>query len=469
MSAAELDTATLEPLMDVAQQEHISVLLGAGASVPAGLPNWSDLAVKLLVASSAMDEATAEAFMASQDPTLAAEAARAAVGEEWIPLVCEALYGHEESDAQPVALHQAVAALAAGRAPTEVSLFTTNFDVLLEDALRVVLEGAGVDGPVATKAGATPRIHSQYTVQHLHGVLEPGGAHEGVVLTLNDFTHLGARPHPWQVRELQDALGRGPMLLAATSYRDPDIRQWLHELTSDADHAVGGQRVVFLARQGLGLNRQQFEHVRGALVEQWASIGVEVVLIHDHVDAAQALMELPHLASEGYRPPRDRAAALMATHTDPGAFVGLQERYAQQLADDLAGLRPVLGEEANLTLWLADGTGEIARFVSNDRTYRTPRDLRRVAAGHDSPWLAGQCLGRDDTVAGEPDHESTMTRRWGHVVASPISVALPGEPEFAAAAISSAVPDRPDDVDTWRGELERVASEWSDRLVATLG
>ena len=466
MSAAELDQKALAVLQGVAGEDHLSVILGAGASMSAGLPDWNTLAVELLVSSGAVtDRSTAEAFLTKQDPALAAEAARAMVGADaWKDLVTTALYRHTPATRplDPTPLHEAVAELATRRPPHEIGLFTLNFDVLLETALERELADAGV-GEVFTRYSLAPGPHGHYIVNHLHGVVDDTtGTCEGVVLTLKDFTTLAGRSGSWQFSDLQRELASGPMLLAGTSYRDPDLRQWLHEATSATD-APQHPRVVFLARQGLDLDRGQFARVQDALVEQWTSIGITPVLTHDHSDAAQAMRELSALGQQGYLAPQQRTEALLAAHQE--RFDDLQREYAQQLNDDLEVLRPHLGQSANLTLWLADGQGSVIRWASNDRIYRSPADLRSVPSGYDSPWIAGQCLSREEVIAAELSHDGSI-RRWRSVVAAPIALELPGGPRFSAAAISSATPAplAGTALDAWFADLRAIAEAWSTRL-----
>ncbi len=73
---------------------------------------------------------TQRAYLASQDPTLAAEAARAAT-EDWHGVMHAALYGDPVADLHPGSLHLAAAYLAAIR-PRRVSLLTLNIDDVLE-------------------------------------------------------------------------------------------------------------------------------------------------------------------------------------------------------------------------------------------------------------------------------------------------------------------------------------------------
>jgi hypothetical protein len=337
------------------------VLLGAGASVAAGLPGWDRLAERLLTRSGvAPDEATAKSFLAKQDAMLAAEAARAASGD-WPALVGDALYGGDD-EPEPAVLHLAAAALAAQRDAGMVQLHTLNLDPLVGTALRLALGELGLPADVHERAESAQGPVGSHVVNHLHGIVRAaGGDARNVVLTLRDFTDLGATARPWQVAALQDTIQKGPLILAGTSYRDPDIRQWLNDIPRDNDV------VVLLARQGLDLDRDTFDRVRSALEEQWQAIKVRPIAVHDHADAAQALRELPHLSEPGYTAPRDRARHVWKEHE--GSFAAKQQEHSALLADDLDRLRTHLGPESNLTLWLADGEGKLVRWSSPDRLY----------------------------------------------------------------------------------------------------
>lgn len=432
MSAVEIQPGTIGLLAGLSTESHVGVLLGAGASVAAGLPDWNTFAIDLLVNSGAIsDRATADAFLEGQDPAIAAEAAKQAAGSSWPNVLRATLYGDTPVD--PAPLHAAAAALAATRDPSAVSLFTLNYDDLLEESLRGILDQP-YDPSVFSRSEFRPRASAgEHEVHHLHGLLprEPSTA-ETVVLTLGDYHRLGQKQAAWQVSALQEAIQKGPLILAGTSYRDPDIRQWIHDLISEDD---GAEVLVFLAREGMKLGREQFELVRSALEMQWSALGVQVIATHDHADAAQALRELPHIKDDEYAAPSQRAGRLWQAHVDQ--FTLFQEGDSDELEQDLLTLQEQLPSFGNLTLWVADSNGLLVRWAANDRVYRSPTHLRRILTGHDSYWIAGQCLGRNDTLIKDVVQPAS-TARWRSVVAVPVVVDLRGGPPLPCAVISAA-------------------------------
>ncbi len=462
VTAAELDAATMRSLAPYLAPQ-VGILLGAGASIAAGLPSWELLAQRLLTRTGvAPSQESARRLLDSQDPLLVAEAARARSGD-WEGDLRAALYG-SDPEPDPAALHLAVAGLAAARAAGDVSLNTLNFDPLLGNALRDALAELGSTATVVERWTDAAGPRGAYTVNHLHGLLGTGtGSATGVLLTLSDFLDVAAQPHPWQVTTLAEGLSRGPLIIAGTSYRDPDIRQWLHDLRSPHP------KVVLVARQGLGLDRESYAAVIPALQKQWDALGVTPIFLHDHADAAQALRELPHLADAAYQSPTQRAAQLIGALA--ANFDTMQAQHSRQLASDLDRLRPHLGDEANLTLWLVDGGGQLLRWSAPDRVYRTFNDLRVVVPGYDSPWLSGRCLGQDDILVEDLTADSRgATQRWKSVVAAPIPVDIPGGPAFSAAVLSSATVLTLDDVAAgdWETLLGELASEWAPRLTGTI-
>lgn len=467
MTAPDLDEHTIEQLRDFAgSPAHASFFLGAGASATVGLPDWDTLARALLTRSRAvLDDDAAAAFLARQDPTVAAEAARSAAGQDWQAIVRDALYESvdDPSHLEPSVLHFAVAGYAASRDPQSTGLFTLNFDLMLEVALTRTLGELEMPAEVFSRPTAAPRAAPDtYEVSHLHGLVSPNPEVEApFILTLSDFTGI---PEPaWQLTALHDALQRGPMLIAGTSLRDPDIRQWIYDLTKTPGQVLG-EPTVILARASMGLTTTQFERLRDPIAAQWRAIGIQPVLVHDYADAAQAILEVSAMDTDGYQAPQQRAKELLDSCL--ASFTEVQQSHAQQLSADQARLQEVLGKDANLTLWLADGDGRLVRWSSPDRIYRSIDQLRRIPAGHDSPWVAGKCLARDDFLALPASPDPDNVRRWKSVVACPITVQTARGPAFTSGVLSSATADPLEnhDIDEWFTTLDDLATAWSVRL-----
>lgn len=467
MTAAELGAEVLSELSSIDVSGHIGILLGAGASAAAGLPDWDTLAVDLLTRSNAIaDEETAHAFLARQDPALSAEAARASAGDRWDSILRDALYS-STPNISPAPLHSAAAQFVLDKSPQELGLFTLNYDPLQEIAIRSALAEGGRGEEVFSRGTSSPRAPAgQYEVHHLHGFFGPTSASaDSVVLTLSDYNQLGMQPRPWQVAALQDSLQRGPLILAGTSYRDPDVRQWIHDTASTA---TGTNVVVFLARQGLSLDHQQFELVKPALTAQWAALGVKVVATHDYDDAAQGLRELRALGDPDYAPPKVRAARLWQAHADN--FTRLQQAHSDALAADLDTLRALLPTARKLTLWICDEHAQLVRWAANDVRYRAPSELRRISPGADSPWTAGACLGRNEMLVQTVPAQSA-TGRWAAVAAMPLVVSIPGGPDLPCGVISAATtePFGEDAADEVNEIFAELSEKWSQIVGDAVG
>jgi len=370
----------------------------------------------------------------------------------------------DAGDLYPRALHLSVANLVATR-PRDVTLLTLNLDDLLEEALRDALEDLGRDEGVMSRTAAAPRAGSkEHEVHHLHGLVprDPALPPSGVVLTLSDFNRLGTTAHPWQAGALGEAMTKGPLVIAGTTFRDPDVRQWLHAIDEQLE-SHGGSVVALVAREGLALSRRQFDAVADSVRQQWNAVSIDALLVQDHSDAAQILRELPAAGSDGYELPRDRAAAHFEEQLED--FSTLQARHSQMLDADRQTLPSQGASESDLTLWLANGSSSLARWTSHDRVYRSPSKLRWVPLGHDSPWAAARAMAQSEVVV-VTAQDSHPARRWRTVVAAPITMALPGGPNLVVGALSAATTSSLDvgQETKWRTALADLVETWADRL-----
>ena len=448
----------MAPFRDSGCDQHVTLLLGAGASTSSGLPGWDELAVRLLLKSEAVkSEEAAWRLVGRQDPLLVAEAARNKL-TRWDHRVRSALYQGLE-DLTPSALHVAAAAHALAGIADETTILTLNFDTLLEDAIEID------DGVTEARVDAV-RPEGVHVVHHLHGIASRNKS-EGVILTLSDYNELLGDPDCWQQNLLSTSAKQGAIVIAGTSYRDPDVRRWLHVALKDTSNS--NSALVLLARQAFGVTRAEFQEITGALTGQWRAAGLEPIILEDFTDAAQIIRELRHLHSAGYRSPQERAAQLWQAHQT--GFDHLQKEYSERLAQNAETLRDAFDvEQLNVTLWIADGAGGVARYAAQDRLYNSIADIRHVPSGHDSAWISGRALGAEDIVF--QDLGDGTTSRWETVFAVPISVSFDDLPEIATAVLSIGLPRKAESFyglrSMWFETTLDIANAWSERLVQTL-
>ncbi|MBY6413935.1 SIR2 family protein [Rhodococcus sp. BP-252] len=438
-------------------RDHLTILLGAGASTSSGLPDWDTFASRLLVSSGAVtDSEIATLLMERQDPMLVVEAAKAAAGTRWPQVLRGALYAEVE-DEEPSPLHLAAVGHLLDPAAPSTDLVTLNFDTLLEKAIE--RETSAV---VRSSSSGSTVEDADFTVQHLHGVIRRE-ATDQVILTLSEFYDVIADDSAWQASYIRAAVTRGALVIAGTSYRDPDVRHWLHSAlpSKPSDR----EALVLLARQGFKMTKAQFEAAKDALANQWTAIGIKPVLLEDHADAAQIIRELHHVHGANYLAPQERSRTIWNAHSRQ--FAELQTTYVDLLdADAEIMSRELNVTRLNVTLWLADGTGGLVRWAAHDRVYRSIAALRRIETGHDSQWIAGRALGGEEML--HQDLDGGGTRRWRSVLALPISVPHPELPAVASAVLTLGLPNPTADLaptaTIWGEALQNIANAWSERL-----
>ncbi|WP_051702038.1 SIR2 family protein [Mycetocola saprophilus] len=456
MSAPDLTSAIMAQFAASGADKHLTLLLGAGASVASGLPDWNELAVRLLLRSGAVrDRRLAELLVREQDPLLVAEAAKQSLGSEWEASVRQALYSAPESPS-PSTLHFAVAQHMLEGAHSNTTLITLNFDTLLEQALRVVsLRESRLLGPLAGEC-------FEASVHHLHGVV--GSVHvRDLVLTLTDYNEILSAGLSWQQALLRHSLRQGAVLIVGTTYRDPDVRKWFHHVLQNnrGKHSA----LVLLVRQAFRLNQEEFEGIREALTHQWRSVGMDPVLAVDFSDAVQIVQELAHVHQPNYLSPQERTKLIWDEHVSH--FDRYQNIYSQQLDADVDDLGGVLHmDRLGTSLWLADGNGFVISWAANDRTYRSAKTLLRARTGHDSPVLVGRALAGEEPVW--KDYGEFDESPWGGAVAIPIRTKVLGFPPATTAVyligFSGSVERVRRDFPRLEPRLRAIENDWASRL-----
>lgn len=458
MSAPDIDQELLEKFEPLVGDAHLTILLGAGASAPSGLPDWNEFARRVAALSGLVKTGSAaDILLSKQDPTIVLEAARTQSASNWEDHLTEALYGNLGEPPSPSPLHLAAAGHYLATSP-KTTLSTLNFDTLLESAL------ANKDTPSIAVSVDGEEDANMPTVHHLHGVIAEDAAVDPVV-GFRDYAELVADMDAWQHRFLSNALARGPILLAGTTYRDPDIRHWLHLILQEEKPPHSA--LVTIVREGLGLSRRKFNSVKDALSMEWEAIGLTALQLQDFTDIALVLRELQFLGEDGYRSPKARAQQVWSAHNL--RLADLQPSYSDALTADTERISQSLGVQAHQgTLWLANGDGMLARWASEGTHYQAEKYLKYVPTGHDSPWIAGEAIGSEEVKLRDVRRKRKAKPSWKSVLAIPIFAGDGRTPDIATAVLTFGISRTANWLlrhqEYWATITEKLSTAWGERI-----
>ena len=405
----------------------LTILLGAGASASSDLPDWADMVSNLLVDSGITDDlSSAQIASKTGDLVLLAESVHKRYESDrdgWFLALSRALYGDGPYSPQPSSM-QINAAFVACENIGRVHLATLNFDELLDQA---VVE-ASIDLDDILHLSERPGWKSDLRVEHLHGSIpynRPAGTNDkDPVFSFFDYLFQLESDNPPAKQYLSNAIEEGSLLIAGTSFRDPDMRQWLASILRDREHDSADHKAcILLAREGYGgIDEVTFDSMKPIFEAQWTALGFCPIFVEDFEDIAQLIREVPYVNIPNYVKPSERIDVLWEMLTDDGSFEERQKEFVatlQENKDVFKSLAPK-GSNVNATLWIAHGNS-LVRFASHDRIYVKSDFLRTNPVGFDSPYVAGQAYSSNSTkfVSGSSDRFG----RWKTVMAAPIVVA----------------------------------------------
>jgi hypothetical protein len=299
---AILSNVAREVLREVREQHRagrLGFLVGAGLSVPIGLPGWAAFNESLLEnaigrhtpGGTSHARALSRAYLdLLQGQSLAAvDLVRQRVGADFHVVLRGALYEREQlRKFQPTEVHYALARLALDSEPPYPCLHTTNYDDLLE------LTIANMVGRRPRAVHATRRSASDGPrVVHLHGYFPfdfPGAAEEKrlaaeLVASDLDYHRLSNDHAAWTNRELMTLLDARSVLVVGMSLTDPNVRRLLaylseHRKSRDEAHdhfVILQQRPPFAdehhqrASEMLEEDEYQFWHGQGVKILRLSS------------------------------------------------------------------------------------------------------------------------------------------------------------------------------------------------------
>lgn len=438
MSFACLRRDTVRASIDrLAAASRLTIVVGAGASAEAGVPDWRRLVGQLLQSNSHQltPAMTQEEIRAWIDETIvdhglpgAAAVVQALSDERGLDLagqVERVLYPPQARYGPgPIAL--AVAALA--KAAPNTALVTTNYDGLLEQALNERdLRRSQIKTYIQ---GRTPPAES-VPVYHLHGYADGTRRLGKIVLSEEHYIQMQVGSS-WQEKLFLRQLAGSHVLFVGISLTDPNIVRYLYR-----QQRQSRRHTAIFCRYGDGDLAQQRVHQahERAAAARWARCGIDAVFVDHYTDVAQFLHEVI-LARHG--------ASYQDCDRKMGQLIGELEREVIRLPDQVgyheaqAALQESLAESLSVAidtalgpdrlgeetiavgLWLVSSDGRQLRcFANSDRRHWDPRTIDPVSVYNGGRWIAAQAYRRGGTVDGAP---GTYASRWRFIRGIPLMV-----------------------------------------------
>lgn len=462
MSFASLAQSEIEPLIErLAASRELTLLVGAGASMEAGLPSWRGLIERLLGTVAAelprlgkrkRGEWVAETLR--RDDLLGAGAVVEVMGKRSLDeLVPQELYGGQGAAAfAPGPIAKQVAALREVWGD-RLEILTTNYDDLLE---RALIEAGTAQTRIRSYAQSyrrDKRAAGTVAVTHLHGLAGRAGPPKGIVLTEEDY-HRMQRGRSWQERLVTDRLQSSTCLFVGMSLADPNLIRYLYGYKAGDPP----RHAAIFVRQG---EPECPEPVRAAMemaaAARWRHCGVQAIFVDHFADAAQLLYEIGHCRQVGtgaYRPVGARAGELIADF-EAALAVTDQAEFARGQVVLSEGLRGLLGEfttaalptadqrrkeSLGLALWVLSPDGRrLTAWAHSDRAHQDPSTIAPVSVEQASNWVSVRTVCQGTMVEFDRDD---FASRWRFVRGLPLVLEDPTRIPIGALTLSSTVPSK---------------------------
>ena len=415
----------------------ISMFVGAGVSMEAGLPSWNALVRALL--DHVADDLDAEHREQWIDTTLSHEGplAAAAIAKALQPEEAEfrrslrsALYGaRRPGDYLPAALAQQIAWLKK-QLGSRLHLLTANYDGLLESAL----EEQGLEPVSYVRARKEPE--GKAAVWHLHGrlMLRASGSawlSEGqLVLAEGDYAR--SSYVTWPQEHVGSRLRDSLCVFIGLSMTDQNFIRWLYRYGTETDY----DHLTIFVRQSSPIGndalRQKLETSTAA---RWALSGVRPVWANYYGEVAQLVHEAGlRIIQAGATPLEDRAkqrfeaAEALLAPDDEREFVEAQRDATSWLNDRIDEIRRIArqasvnldDEDLGLGLWAANHQRGVAvLWATSERVLVDKNALEERPLHVASRWVGVEAMTRGVPVEQDP---AVYTTRWRFIRGIPIVV-----------------------------------------------
>lgn len=417
MSVTQISEQQVKDIPSFDVNHPLTIILGAGASIPSGLPSWNSMVENLLFDFNVVSDKEIAGIIAEKcDPIILAEAIhkQAVSKESWMQALCRALYGKDNAsrDYTISAMHANAARLACAN-PEGVRLATLNFDQFIEQAIEIIEKQFQV-----SNAKMPP-------VEHLHGIVPRNGSlapDNMPVFSFFDYLENLTNKNTRARHFLADAIDNGYLLISGTTFRDPDMRQWLGDILHNPKEAGRPKAYIIIEREGLEVSADIFKKMQPALEREWGALEFTPIFVNDYNDSAQIIKELIYRDKEGYKSPQLRSEQLWKALTNNiDIFHNYQRDFSSLLLDQKQTIKNIFADNSmfNATLWLSHGDN-LTRFATYDRIYLRPDLLRNIPTGFDSPFIAGKVLSNNEI--GRIDSLDPQKTRWNTILAAPITI-----------------------------------------------
>lgn len=460
MSFASLAQPEVEPLIErLAGAGELTLLVGAGASMEAGLPSWRALIEQLLQTVGAelaeLSEEERAAWVAGtieRDDLLGAGAVVGVMAEHGLDeLIPAELYGGRGAEAfAPGPIAHQVAAMR-GIWGERLEILTTNYDDLLEQALIDAGVAPSKLRSYTQNRERAKRAAGTVAVTHLHGLAGRSGTPKGVVLTEEHY-HRMQRGTSWQEQMVTERLGGSTCVFVGMSLADPNLIRYLYGYKAPERP----RHAAIFVRQG---EPQVSGPVRAAMEEaarrRWGRCGVQAIFVDHFADAAQLLYEVGYRHQVGpvdYLPVTERAREAIGC-LERGLAVTNQPEFAKRQVALSTGLRLLLEdlvpytlsiaglqvqETLGLALWILDDDGSgLVGWAHSDRAHQDPSTMAPVPVSAASNWVSVRTLCQGTIMEFDRDNYAS---RWHFVRGLPLVLTEPTRLPIGALTISSTRP-----------------------------
>jgi hypothetical protein len=429
----------------------MTIFVGAGSSIEAGLPTWEELVEQLLDRAASEKELFenpedrrewVDSMLRVESLMGAASVVEGLLGDRLNDIVAEELFrGRDRVVADPpltaadyapgpIALQIANLREVFDDQQSTLKIYTTNYDNLLEVALRTKPKLRHYT--VYPYLGPGNEPDRPLKVRHLHGYL--GGEVPHTAITLTERSYFGRQQQgAWQWSEVVSRLNDTPSLFLGTSLTDINIIRYLYQRSGDMRHAV-----VFVRQAEIYDVPESVRSVREQVaIERWNSEHVDVVFVDHYTDVAQLLTEiarkhsqtdryvaLPQRAQRYFAPLRE---SVLQHDVDRDQFIRNQTLLNQSLVEILDEARQAIVRDGvdlstelglALTLWLVDPSGRyLTSWATTDRIHCQPSGLQTIELDAQHRFVASTAFCKGTYAE---DERNFRNSRWSYIVGIPL-------------------------------------------------